>query len=155
MARKASDFVNLPVIHLVSGQQLNIIKDIVLNADNDKLYGFICEDYKLLPVEAIKTIGKDAIIIEAENIEDVLIDIELPVSAPLFVPEHVIGTPIITDTGKNIGTIGDIYLSDTTGKIESYEVSDGLLKDLVSGRSNIPILQVVTYGEDAVVINEK
>ncbi|MFZ5943342.1 MAG: PRC-barrel domain-containing protein [Bacillota bacterium] len=153
MERKASDFVNMPIIDLTSGSQLAKAKNVVLNAENDALSGFICENHKFLPRNKVKNLGKDAIIVE-ENISSLLEKIKIPLNPPLFLPEYLIGTPIVTQEGRSIGIVGDILINGDTGQIEGYEVSDGLLKDLVSGRSIISIPQVITYGEDAVVISE-
>ncbi|MDK2823152.1 MAG: hypothetical protein PWQ67_1632 [Clostridia bacterium] len=155
MLRKASDLINLPVINLTSGSQVAKVKDLVLNADDDSLLGFICDNNTYLPLKAIKTLGKDAVVVEVDNIDGILEPFKTPINAPLFLPEYLIGTPIITENGKNIGTVGDILIAEDTCKIEGYEISDGLLKDLVAGRSIISIPQVITYGEDAVVIKEQ
>jgi len=154
MLRKVSEFINLPVINLTSGSQIATVKDLVLDADNDNLLGFICND-KFLSLEKVKSIGKDAVMVETTDINEILETIKIPVTAPLFLPDHILGTSIITEDGKTLGTVGDIILEENTGEIISYEVSNGLLKDLVSGRSTVSILQVVTYGEDAVVVNEQ
>jgi len=152
--RKVSDLINLPIIDLTSGSQLATIKDVVLNADHDVLQGFLCEK-KLLPLKKVKSLGKDAVIVETDDLESILEIYKDPVSPPVFLPEYIIGTPIMTESGKYLGIIGDILLEESTGKILGYEVSDGLLKDLVSGRSLITIPQIVTYGEDAVIIKDE
>lgn len=152
--RKVSDLINLPIIDLTSGSQLAIVKDVVLNADNDVLKGFLCEN-KLLPLGKVKSFGKDAVIIESDFLDSILEPFKVPVNPPYFLPEYIIGTPIMTESGKYLGTIGDILVEDNIGKILGYEVSDGLLKDLVSGRSFITVPQIITYGEDAVIIKEE
>jgi len=152
--RKVSDLINLPIIDLTSGSQLSIVKDVVLNADNDVLKGFLCEN-KLLPLGKVKSFGKDAVIIESDDLDSILEPFKVPVNPPDFLPEYIIGTAIMTEGGKYLGTIGDILVEDNIGKILGYEVSDGLLKDLVSGRSIITVPQIITYGEDAVIIKEE
>ncbi|KJS20315.1 MAG: hypothetical protein VR72_11745 [Clostridiaceae bacterium BRH_c20a] len=152
--RKVSDLINLPVIDLTSGRQLATIKDVVLNADNDILHGFLCEN-KLLPLGKVKNFGKDAVIVEIDDLDLILEKYKDPVNPPNFLPGYIIGTPIMTEGGKYLGTIGDILVEDNSGKILGYEVSDGLLKDLVSGRSLLTVPQIITYGEDAVIIKEE
>lgn len=151
--RKVSDLINLPVINLTTGEQLSKVEDVILNADNDVLHGFLCEG-KLLPLKYVKNLGKDALMVEVEGLESILETIKAHVNPPLFLPKYLLGTPIVTQKGECIGTVGDILIEQETGDILGYEVSDGLLKDLVSGRSLITIPQIIAYGEDAVVIKE-
>ncbi|MGI6226767.1 MAG: PRC-barrel domain-containing protein [Peptococcales bacterium] len=151
--RKVSELINLPIINLTSGIQITKVTNVILNADNDILEGFIC-DNKLLPLEKIKNIGKDAIMVEANDIALLLEPMNAHVNAPLFLPNYIENTPIVTEQGKYIGIIGDVLVESNTGKIIGYEVSDGLLKDLVKGRSIITVSQIITYGEDAIVIND-
>lgn len=151
--RKVSDLINLPVINLNTGSQTTIVNDVILDADNDILHGFLCEN-KLLPFEKIKNLGKDALMIEVDDMNVILESVKLHVNPPLFLPKYIMATPVVTEQGEYMGTIGDILLDEDTGKIIGYEISDGLLKDLVSGRSIITVPQIITYGEDAVVIKE-
>jgi len=152
--RKVSDLINLPVINLASGSQIAKVNDIVLNADDDVLQGFLCEN-KLLSLKNIKNLGKDAIMVEGDELNSLLESVKIPVNPPLFLPEYILATPIVTEQGECIGTVGDILIEENTGKIMGYEVSDGLLKDLVKGRSIITVPQIITYGEDAVVVREE
>lgn len=151
--RKVSDLINLPIINLTSGSQFTKISDVVLNADDDILEGFLCEN-KLLPLKNIKNLGKDAIMVEVEDLNILLEPVKAHVNPPLFLPKYIITTPIVTEQGEYIGTVGDILVEKDTGKIVGYEVSDGLLKDLVTGRKTITVSQIIAYGEDAVVIKE-
>jgi len=152
--RKVSDLVNLPVINLTSGSQITKVNDIILNADEDVLKGFLC-DNKLLALEKIKNLGKDAIMVEGDDLDLLLESVKVPLSSPLFLPEYVLATPIVTEQGEYVGTVGDILIEESTGRIVGYEVSDGLLKDLVRGRGTITVPQIITYGEDAVVVKEE
>lgn len=154
MEKKSTDLLNLPVLNLTSGSQLAKVKDIILNADDDSLIGFLIDDDKYLPFETIKTPVHDTLIIESEDLKEILKTIKVPLTSPFFLPEYIIGTQIVTEKGKSIGKVDEILIDMEKGKITGYIVSDGLLKDLVAGRSTITIPQVVTYGEDAVVIKE-
>jgi len=46
--------------------QTTMVNDVILDADNDILHGFLCEN-KLLPFEKIKNLGKDALMIEVDD----------------------------------------------------------------------------------------
>lgn len=152
--RKISDFIKLPIINLTSGSQVAQVDDAVLNADEDSLQGFICENM-LLPLKNIKRMGKDAIMIEKDELSLLLETIKIPIDPPLFLPEYIMTTPIVTTGGDYIGTVGDILIEEGSGSILGYEVSDGLLKDLVTGRNIITVPQIITYGEDAVIVKEE
>ena len=42
----------------------------------------------------------------------------------------------------------DLYFDETSGAIESYEVSGGIFADAYSGRSFVPAVQTLKIGED-------
>jgi len=156
MFLKVSDIINLPVINLTSGQQVAIVKNLVLDASKDSVLGVICGENKFLPWEKIVSLGQDAVMVETEtdDLDELWEELKLPLEAPLFLPEQMLGVPVITKSGKTIGSLGEIIINNETGLIQDYEVSDGLIKDLVAGRNTISINQIVTYGEDTIVINE-
>ena len=51
--------------------------------------------------------------------------------------------------------ITDITFDSSTGRLESLEVSDGLLQDLVKGRQMLPLFGKVEFGEENVLVEKE
>ena len=65
---------------------------------------------------------------------------------------RITGTTIISDGGKQIGTIGDLFI-DEQGAIVEYEVKQGLFADL-RGRKFLPVSDVQAVGKGSVVAQD-
>jgi uncharacterized protein YrrD len=57
---------------------------------------------------------------------------------------------VITESGDEIGEVSSVSFSDNTFLLESVEVSRGFL----SGNAVIPMNQVVSVGEDVIVVKD-
>jgi uncharacterized protein YrrD len=151
---KADHVIGLPVFDLSAGQELGLIRDILLDKDLT-FQGLLLETKGLfrrgryIPSTFIHAIGEDCVTITDQAR-----------IAPLPEPNELIGIAssalkgksIVTEDGRFLGLIEDVYLQDEIGKIAGYEVSDGLLSDLMDGRKMVRHKDGVTIGEDAVVI---
>jgi len=58
---------------------------------------------------------------------------------------------VVTTEGARVGTIGDLYFAEDTGRILGYEVSGGTIGDVMRGTSWLPIEAIGTIGRDAVI----
>ncbi|HOK54345.1 MAG TPA: PRC-barrel domain-containing protein, partial [Armatimonadota bacterium] len=121
------------------GKRIGSVKDVVYDGEHSRLLaltleepGLISPDRRILPYERIKSIGRDAIMIENEGIlitekeagEDIR---RLPQKGSLP------GKKVITQSGNYLGTITDVLIDRSTGKSISYEVSGGITKDIGAG----------------------
>lgn len=56
----------------------------------------------------------------------------------LMAPEQgLFGRLIVDIRGEPIGRIGDVLIEPATGRVVGYELSDGMLQDLVTGRRRV------------------
>lgn len=153
MLHKMGGLLNLPIFSLTSGNKIAEVKNFILNTETEKLQGIVVEEDGFIDLKDVYSISAEAIMVVLEKITD-----KRPLAKlepPLFLPEDLIGTPIISESGKAVGEIGDIILDGTTTMIQGFEVSDGLFKDLVSGRTQIFLLDIVAFGEDVIVIKKE
>lgn len=153
MLYKLGNILNLPIFSLTSGNKIGEVKNFILNTETEKLQGIVSDEDGFIDFEDVYSLSAEAIMVVLEEIKSKNPTNKL--EPPLFLPEDIIGTPIISESGKSVGEIGDILLDGTTALIKGFEVSDGLLKDLVSGRTKIVLSDITTFGEDVIVIKEK
>lgn len=106
------------------------------------------EPQRTLPTDRIKAIGRDAITIESEEILDVTTDGEVPEGRVAF--DEIEREKVITESGDEIGEVSSVSFGDTTFLLEQMEVSRGFL----SGNAVIPVNQIVSVGEDVIVVKD-
>lgn len=153
---KANDVIGLPVLDLQAGQERGVVRDVLF--DEDLAFQGLLVEVKamfrrgrFIRADSIHSIGDDYVTIS---------DIEalLPIHGADHLngvragPIRMIGKPIITANGHRLGQVEDIYFQTEFGTIIGYEVSDGLLSDLMEGRKAIKHMDRTTVGEDAVIL---
>jgi len=153
-----NELLGLPVINLSTGEQVGEVKDVVIDTVNYRLVGVLLSRAgwfhagRGIPLGAMKNIGPGSITIEDET---AIVNAEtLTVQGRTILNEEIIGKDLITADGNVMGTLSDILLDVNTGLLTGYEVSDSVIRDLLDGRSNIPLPPQQRIGEDAVIVAE-
>jgi uncharacterized protein YrrD len=156
--RKASSVVGLPVLTHADAQNVGTVKDLALSGDGTAVIALVTEeggllsDRRLVPMEEVESIGEDAVIVSAAS--DVVDASALPgMDAALDDNESLRGKDVLTTDGQKVGAIGDLYLDTTSGRIEGYEVSGGILSDLSTGPAFLPVSDIERTGPDVVYIS--
>jgi uncharacterized protein YrrD len=149
--RKGRDVIGLPVISLATGKELGVVEDLIWSHEELKIThlvvnakGFLNRTW-YIPLEEVKGIGDDAVTVDGEEI----------LEKGECQPEgkrvnEIAGGVVVTEEGRNLGTLEDVFF-DGPGRLLGYEVSTGLVGDLLSGRMIMPPEMVVTWGKEAVI----
>lgn len=146
---KGRDALGLPVINVITGECVGNLKDICINQQ------CLCIDYFVIIAknelgkikcrpDQVKSFGRDAIIIDCpltsvENTEE------------CFNIQKLKGCKVICNQGNELGLIVDI-LFEPDGQIVGFELSQGIINDIVTGRQLISKEAVCTYGEDCIIV---
>ena len=135
-----------------------MVVDIILKPGRKKIDGLIISGYGLLerkryiPLEQIRTIGKHAVIIEETFSDD-------SKSSGLYgrsggrYGSNMVGYQLVRGDGQELGQISDIILNPNDGTIEGYEVSKGIIEDIIEGRSILPYDASNSVSDDAVIVS--
>ncbi|MBZ4652821.1 MAG: hypothetical protein JG781_159 [Peptococcaceae bacterium] len=146
--KKGRELKNLPVIEVSSGQLLGYVREIEVK-ENSRLSGLyvtsLSNEICYVPWDNIASIGRDAIFIKSKE-ENQKVE-SVPVEKTAYC-----GSWVMSASGKNLGTIEDIVIEESSGNVVGYEISDGYLKDFLMGRSVIAQADVVTYGDDVFIV---
>lgn len=106
------------------------------------------EPQRVLPTDRIKAVGRDAITIEAEDQLDVTPDGEVPSGRVAF--DEIEREKVITESGDEVGEVASVSFSEENFQLDQIEVSRGFL----SGNAVIPVDQVLSVGEDVIVVKD-
>lgn len=158
MTRKATTLIGLPVMTLDSGKQVEKVTEPLYDPQGQKITGLLVEeggwfkDAKVILFDDISSIGNDAVMIPSEQSIKKASDISETVSQIAKNDVYLTKNKIVTENGKELGTISDVFFDDRTGTVEAFEVSQGL-KDAGVGRKRVTTNQIKTVGEDALIVS--
>lgn len=148
--------LSLPIISLHEGQHLGHVRGLVLDASAKALAALIVDpkgffkDQRVIPYNKVVSVGDDAITIDkGSQVEKVT---SIPELLELLKEKvSIIGTKIVTETGKTIGIAEEYFIDTASGKITNIEVSGGKMEGLLNGKALLEAEQVKTIGHDVIV----
>jgi uncharacterized protein YrrD len=150
--RKGSDVINKVVVTYDTGERVARIQDLIFDQDSNQLLGFLVSEAgwfrgaEVIPFRQVQAIGASAIVIPSKGA--IVRAAKVPEIRAILKRNNVLrGTRIMTVSGRDLGTMIDLYFNDQTGIVEGYEVSGGLFADAYSGRSFVPAPQTLRIGE--------
>ena len=126
----AAQINGLPIVTVRGGEDVAEVRDVIYDPEAGRLVGLTLNKRgflsgrrrEVLPVEAIHTIGKDAVMVMDES--DLVGKDEAPddVSRPPA-GRNVLGNDVLTDQGVRLGTVRDLTLTvGSRGEVVGYEI---------------------------------
>ena len=156
---KGKDVIGLKVITINGGREIDDVQDLIYDPSSQRVLGLIVDragwfnDSKIIPIENVKNIGEDAVMVESR--ESVLkgSDAGEEISELLASSRALTRTKLITEDGKELGDVEDIYFDEQTGKVIELIVSEGMVKDVQSGKKRVKTSDIITIGKDATIVS--
>ncbi|MDR3584380.1 MAG: PRC-barrel domain-containing protein [Desulfosporosinus sp.] len=149
-------YLSLPIISLQEGQQIGYVKSLILDASTKSLAAIVVDpkglfkDQRIIPYSKVVSVGDDAITIDKES--HVEKTSNLPELLDLVKEKlTIIGTKMVTETGKTLGTADEYYVDPKTGEITQIEISGGKLEGFLTGKAWISAEYITTLGHDVIV----
>ncbi|EGW39996.1 PRC-barrel domain-containing protein [Desulfosporosinus sp. OT] len=153
-------YLSLPIISLQEGQQIGYVKSLILDASTKSLAAIVVDpkglfkDQRIIPYSKVVSVGDDAITIDKES--HVEKTSNLPELLDLVKGKlTIIGTKMVTETGKTLGTAEEYYVDPKTGEITQIEISGGKLEGFLSGKAWIAAEYITTIGHDVIVARKE
>lgn len=158
MLIKATDIIGLKVLTLQEGKEIEEVDDIIYDPLENKIKALLVDpggwfsDAKVVLFKDIKSIGKDEILVNSQDAVAKASDVSERISGIAKENKHLTHTKIVTEDGKKLGKVSDVYFDDKTGEVIEFEVTQGGLFDLASGKKKLHISDIITVGEDATIV---
>jgi len=155
--KKMSEIIGMNVVD-ANGNFIGEVEKMVYSRSRKRILGIffrkgrIIKDKVAILFKDILSIGPDAIIIKGSW---VLVNPSKIVEMSNVIEEEqdIVGYPVLTVDGTQIGEIKDIVLDETHGNIEGYILSGDFIEDLMQGRRILKFDDIVTVGEEAVIVD--
>lgn len=152
--------LSLPIISLKEGHQIGYVKSLILSASTKSVAAIVVDpkgffkDQRIIPYSRVVSVGDDAITIDKFS------HVEKPSNVPELLDLvkdklTIIGTKLVTETGKTLGHADEYYIDTKTGKITQIEISSGKLDGFLSGKAWISVEYVITIGHDVIVAQKE
>ncbi|MEW6724617.1 MAG: PRC-barrel domain-containing protein [Bacillota bacterium] len=155
--RRRREVLGLPVIDLANGRRVGDLEELYIDLQSQAVVGFLVTQGRwlvrryLLKADDVVAVGPDAATIEDR---EVLVPFSRVARTPFTYEKQLVGKRVLSPHGEDLGTIADVFLDDHELKVTAYEISGGLLADLLDGKTVLAAVPVV-IGKDAVVITDQ
>lgn len=154
---KSKKLTGMKVVDMKTGKVLGRIKDALFLPGDKKIKWFTVEcpgwfrNKKALPVENIKHIGSNVVIYGTDGLQEIIKDSAIFKASDK--KELIFGRKVISSDGEDLGYIDDIIFDERDFSIEGYVLTDGIIEDIINGKSVILNDRSITFGEDMVILN--
>lgn len=129
---RAGDLIGRPVVTLDTAEDVAELKDVVFRHAEAKVVGFTLNKRgrfagplkQVLPWSRVAALGRDAVMVDSR---DALGSPDESMGAAAGGPDqHIIGTTVVTDAGKALGTVRDLVLEiGRDADVVGFEIADG------------------------------
>lgn len=150
---------NRPVVSLADASKLGFVDTALVDLHNQQVTGFrirtggIFTHHHAILLQDVKSLGQDAVTIEdSRRLTDEGKMPQLKTSVPLT---NVVGSRVISEDGKEIGTVADIEMTVETGQIENYILAGKLMDRLRHDKHMIPSSAVKSIGDKLIVVTNQ
>jgi len=123
--RKGSELLGLNIVAFDSGERIDTIKDIIFDQEANEIRGFVVDEggwfhsARVLPLNAVRSIGDDAVIIESK--ESIIGAKDHAEIGRIMQSDNVLkGIKLMTVSGRDLGSLHDVFFDEKTGHAEGY-----------------------------------
>lgn len=160
MTIKSSSIIENKVVTVQKGREIGRVSDVIYDPADNKIAAFMIgssglfSNPKLIMFSDIKGIGEDAVLIESGD--DLKTTSEVPKTVAAIAKDgtYLTQRDVLTRSGDELGKVSDIYFDTQTGFVSGFEVSQGP-KNLLSGRKQIHIDDIITVGENDIIVKDE
>lgn len=154
--RTFSSIKGLPIFLKNTDRAIGKISDLYLNQDGNVI-GLIIEGKsflkrdRLLPINSILSYKDERILVDNTRALQPFQQID----GAYFLYKHgeLAGKAVLTDKGKRLGLLDDVYFQEEVGTIIGYEVTDGFFADITEGKKIVSTEDSLHVGKEAIVVH--
>lgn len=147
---KGREITGLPVVSLASGKEIGAVDDILWSYPDLKIHYLVVGEH-YLPFPGISSIGTDAVTISGPEVFEGQDGEQDAAGLALKSISHTGGEVVLTEDGENLGILKDVLFDAADGKIKGYELSAGVVGDLLAGRMNLSPEMVLSWGKESII----
>lgn len=153
---KGNEILGMPIVAYDTGEKIQTVRDLIFDQQGNLLGVLVGEklwlmDAQVLPLHGIKTIGTDVVVALSQSA--IVKANQVPEIREVLARNLVMaGTKVVTEDGRNLGTITDLYFDKKTSVVKGYEVMGGMFADHAFGYSFVPAPESFKMGDDVAFV---
>ena len=150
-----AELLGLPVISRSNGEILGEVDDVIYLPTLSHILGLVIKSKEKYYTERdnIYKIGSDLVILNhSGQVHDYK---QAPGIGLNDGNGTILGETVITNEGREVGSVNDLIIDEDDYKVVGYEVSGGVIQDVLQGRNILSLDDNIIYGKDALIINGK
>jgi uncharacterized protein YrrD len=161
MLIQASKIIGKKVITMSDGKEVSEVKDLVYDPRENHVSAILVDDggwfsdAKVIAFSDITSIGSDAVMINDEQRIREAKEINQRVSNIARDDQYLTKTKVMTESGESLGEVTDLFFDGDNGRVEEFEVTQGQLQTIKSGKKRIKVQDILTIGEDATIVRNQ
>ncbi len=155
---KSTNVIGLHIVTLDDGKKIGKVHDIIFDPVQNKVRALLLDEggwfssSKIIAIEDVKSIGADAVIIDNEEVIKKASEVSERVESITKDNNYLTKSKVLTEEGTELGIVTDMLFVLPDGRVTQLEVSEGLLKSLQSGKKYIAFKDIITVGEDRIIV---
>lgn len=155
---KGNEVIGKKILTEESGEQIDTVKDIIYDPTQHKVRALLVKeggwfsDAKIIPMDEVNSIGKDAVMVSNKDVIRDASEISDRISHIAKDDTYLTKTKIVTQEGNELGEVSDIVFDAATGKVSEFEVSQGAIRNIRSGKKLVRVNDIVTVGKDTTIV---
>lgn len=156
--QRISSVIGKSFLSQETGEKLGKVQDALVNVDERRVLGFIVKEGgifssgRIVHMQDVRAIGPDAIMVDSSDVVDGLTE-ERELARAASASEHIKGVRLVTEDGRDLGTIADLEFEPVTGHVTGYVVTGGAISDMYSGASVLPVEHVLSIGKSVAIVS--
>ncbi|GAE26722.1 hypothetical protein JCM9140_2812 [Halalkalibacter wakoensis JCM 9140] len=156
--RTFSTIEGLPVLSITTGKECGHVLDLIY--EDGKVSGFLVDPkgwfqkHLFLPVSSITSIGTDGVMVKDGQALQQLKPEQKHAHHLKHGKHRLHGIALLTAEGEKLGLLEDVYFLEEVGTIVGYEVTEGLVADLVEGRRVVKSESTLTIAGGRAILHD-
>lgn len=157
MLRRRSELIGLPVLTKDGAERLGQVADVLVSGVDGRVIGILLAGggsllgHRVYPYEEVAAIGNGAVLV---NRADAVITTRDGARLRQLLARHseLVGKRLLDEGGDDLGVIDDLIFDTESGRVAGYELSGGVIHDILSGKRFLPATAELRIGDDAVIM---
>jgi uncharacterized protein YrrD len=154
---KGQSVIDKDVLSRADGVKIATVKDLIISKDHTRVVALLTNEgglfskARMVPISKVVSIGKDAVVV-TESSADMEAEDDPVVKESLGSKDRLIGKAVYTESGDEQAVVNDIHFDEKSGSIVGLELAGGVLENSSDGTAYLPIEDVISIGQHAVMI---
>jgi len=146
--------LGFPLLVIDEGKKFGIINEMVFDIDNNIVEGLINigvgRKRNFIRLSDIKLLEDKAVIQDSRSMK--AWDKRRKENKRFIFGKELITKKVFDYNGNDLGYVCDLFLDFDTGFLEAFQLTDGIIEDIIQGRKIIPVFGKIVLKEEGLFV---